>query len=52
MAIIALLLSAAAVAIDQIIKLLVLENLKPVGRMTVINNFFDLFYLENKGAAF
>jgi len=52
LAIIALLLSAAAVAIDQIIKLLVLQNLKPVGRMTVINNFFDLFYLENKGAAF
>ncbi len=52
MAIIALLLSAAAVAIDQTIKMLVMSNLKPIGRVTVINGFLDLFYLENRGAAF
>lgn len=52
MAIIALLLAAAAVAIDQVIKMLVTANLMPVGRITVINGFLDLFYLENRGAAF
>lgn len=52
MAIIALLLAAAAVAIDQVIKMLVTANLMPVGRITVINGFLNLFYLENRGAAF
>ena len=52
MAIIALFLSAAAVAIDQAIKMLVTANLKPIGRVTVINGFLDFFYLENRGAAF
>jgi lipoprotein signal peptidase len=47
-----LLLSAAAAAADQAIKLLVMQNLKPVGRVTVVRGFLDFFYLENRGAAF
>lgn len=52
MPIIALLLSVAAVAIDQAIKMLVLQNLKPVGQITAIPGFLNFFYLENRGAAF
>ncbi len=52
MPIIALLLSVAAVAVDQTIKVLVLQNLKPVGKITAIPGFLDFFYLENRGAAF
>ncbi|XOQ49146.1 MAG: signal peptidase II [Eubacteriales bacterium] len=52
MAIIALLLSAAAVVVDQIIKLLVTANLKPDSGFTVINGIFNIFYIKNKGAAF
>jgi signal peptidase II len=50
--IIALLLSAALVAADQVIKMLVMQNLKPVGKITAIHGFLDFFYLENRGAAF
>lgn len=49
---IALLLSAAAVATDQVIKMLVMQNLKPIGKVTAIHGFLDFFYLENRGAAF
>ena len=52
MPIIAFLLSVAAVAVDQTIKMLVLQNLKPVGKITAIPGFLDFFYLENRGAAF
>ncbi len=52
MPIIALLLSAAAVAVDQAIKMLVLQNVKPAGKITAIPGFLDFFYLENRGAAF
>lgn len=52
MAIIALLLSAVAIAADQLIKVLVATNLKPVGEVSVINGFLRFFYLENRGAAF
>ena len=52
MPIIAFLLSVAAVAIDQTIKGLVLQNLKPVGKITAIPGFLDFSYLENRGAAF
>lgn len=40
------------VAIDQIIKLLVVNHLKPVGSVTVIDNLFNLTYVENTGMAF
>ncbi len=52
MPILVLLLSVAAAAADQAIKLLVMQNLKPVGRVTVVRGFLDFFYLENRGAAF
>ena len=52
MPIIALLLSAAVVAADQFIKMLVIQNLKPIGKITAIHGFLDFFYLENRGAAF
>lgn len=52
MPIIALLLSALLVAADQLIKLLAVEYLQPVGQITVIPGIFNLLYLENRGAAF
>ena len=38
--------------IDQIIKYFVLENLRPVGYMSVADSFFSLVYVENRGIAF
>ncbi|MBW7573655.1 signal peptidase II [Caproiciproducens faecalis] len=52
MAIIALLLAAAAVAADQILKLLVTSNLQPNSGFNVIDGFFKIFYIQNRGAAF
>ncbi len=52
MPVIALLLSAAAIAADQVIKILVMQNLKPIGKFTAINGFLNFYYLENRGAAF
>ncbi len=39
-------------AIDQLIKYAVLENLKPVGSVKVIDGFLAWTYAENTGAAF
>ena len=52
MPVIALLISIALVAADQAIKMLVIQNVQPVGKITVIPGLFDLFYLKNFGAAF
>ena len=43
---------AAGVAIDQYIKMLVLAQLQPLGRVEVIPGLFQLIYVENRGAAF
>lgn len=43
---------ALLVAVDQIIKLIVLKYLEPVESVTVIKNFLSLTYVENTGAAF
>lgn len=37
---------------DQVIKYFVRLNLKPIGTVEVIQNFFSLSYLENTGVAF
>ena len=39
-------------ALDQYSKFLALERLKPIGNITVIPNWFDLTFVENRGAAF
>ena len=51
MGIIVLLVSAAAVAIDQILKSFVIQNLKPDGNITAVPGFLRFVYLENRGAA-
>lgn len=40
------------VTVDQLIKLLVIARLKPIGSLGVIDGFFRLNYVENTGAAF
>ncbi len=47
-----LILSVVVAAVDYILKLLVINNLKPVGTVEVIPGLFSLKYVENKGAAF
>ncbi|HZJ77903.1 MAG TPA: signal peptidase II [Clostridia bacterium] len=49
---VALLVIALLAAVDQIIKYVVLLRLKPVGTSMVIDNVFQLRYIENTGAAF
>lgn len=43
---------AVLTAVDQLIKMLVVTYLKPVGQMTVIPGLLELQYLENSGASF
>lgn len=45
-------LSLVVALIDYIIKILVLNNLKPIGSLAVIPGLFSLTYVENRGAAF
>lgn len=47
-----ILISALLVVIDQVIKYLVEQNLKPLGSINVIDGLFSLVYSENRGAAF
>ena len=47
-----LFLAAALVALDQFLKVEVLERLMPIGRHKVIDGFFSLTYVEKRGAAF
>ena len=43
---------AILIGLDQIIKYWALNYLKDVGSIPVINNIFNLTYVENRGAAF
>ena len=43
---------AILVALDQLIKLLVIEYLEPIGSLPLIDEFLRLKYAENTGAAF
>lgn len=45
-------LSLVVALIDYVIKILVLNNLKPIGSLAVIPGLFSLTYVENRGAAF
>ena len=47
-----LILSVVVAAVDFVLKLLVINNLKPVGTVELIPGLFSLKYVENKGAAF
>lgn len=49
---IVLVLSFLVAVIDYIIKIAVLNNLKPIKTLEIIPNLFSLTYVENKGAAF
>ena len=49
---IALIIAAAVVAIDQIIKISVANNIKPAGTVDLIPGVFKLSYVENRGVAF
>ncbi len=44
--------SAVFAIADQMIKYFVLQDLKPVGSVSVIDNVFSLVYVENRGIAF
>ncbi len=50
--VITLIIIALLIAVDQIIKLLVIEHLKPIGSLPLIDGFIQLNYAENTGAAF
>ncbi len=49
---ITVLVIALFIAVDQIIKLVVLKYLEPIGKITVIDKILSLTYVENTGAAF
>lgn len=49
---IALIIAAAVIIVDQIIKYAVVANVKPVGNISVIDGLFSLQYVENRGVAF
>ena len=52
MPVMVLFLAAAVVLSDQLIKIAVVQFLKPVGSVTAIPGLLDLVYVENTGAAF
>lgn len=52
MIVLPLLFFAILVGIDQAIKYIIFIALKPIGNIDIINNFFSLTYVENRGAAF
>ena len=52
MALLAVIAAVLLVAIDQITKLYAINVIKPQGTVTLIDNFYYLTYLENRGAAF
>ncbi|WP_411677520.1 signal peptidase II [Caproicibacter sp.] len=47
-----LLLSVLVIAADQVLKLLVIQYLKPDGVKTIFDGLLSFVYVENRGAAF
>ncbi len=45
-------LAVVLAVIDQIIKAVVVQNLKPIGTYVVIEGLLDFTFVENRGAAF
>ena len=52
MVIVSFIAAAVLVGIDQLTKYLAVQYVKPVGSIPVIDGFFQLTYVENRGAAF
>lgn len=52
MAIISIILIAVLTAVDQLLKMLVVTHLKPIGSFTVVPGLLELKYVENTGASF
>jgi signal peptidase II len=50
--VIVFLCAAGIIAVDQILKAIMLNWLAPIGQYVVIPHFFSLLYVENRGAAF
>ncbi len=48
----AVVFAVVLIAADQFTKSIAFTKLKPIGSVTVLNNIFDLTYVENRGAAF
>ena len=47
-----LIITILLILLDQITKFICLQKLKPIGSLKIIENFFYLTYVENRGAAF
>ncbi|MGN0442506.1 MAG: signal peptidase II [Acutalibacteraceae bacterium] len=45
-------IAALSIAVDQLIKIFVINNLQPIKSVTVIDNLLTFTYVENKGMAF
>ena len=52
MSVIAIIIIAALILIDQLTKLYAINVVKPQGMVKVIDNFYYFVYVENRGAAF
>lgn len=47
-----LLIVLAVIAMDQIVKIMIVSKVMPIGEIVVIKHFFSLNYVENYGIAF
>ncbi len=52
MIVVSFIAAAVLVGIDQLTKYLAVQYVKPAGSISVIDGFFQLTYVENRGAAF
>lgn len=52
MALLAVIIAVLLVAVDQLTKLYAINVIRPQGTVTLIDDFYYLTYVENRGAAF